>query len=131
MGRILVGKANLLTCLEKRELLNQSAVSVDQLLEWGARFEEAGLINDAVDFYERANSSETLEKLLKVVSGEGDAFLYGRILKALGREAAPREWVMLGTKAAELGKEAFAREAFKRGGLEKGEEAETAEGGAE
>jgi hypothetical protein len=120
-----MGKVNLLACLEKRDLLNQPAVSVKQLLEWGARYEEEGLINDAVEFYERANSADHLEKLLPVALEEGDAFLYGRILKALGREAVPREWISLGQRAGELGKDAYALEAFKRGGLEKTEEVET------
>jgi hypothetical protein len=113
-----VGKANLLACLEKRDLLNQSAVSVGELLEWGARYEEEGLLSDAVEFYERASSAEHLERLLLLAREEGDAFLYGRILKALGRESAPEEWIALGRKAEELGKEAYARQAFNRGGLE-------------
>lgn len=111
----------LLSCLEKRELLNQSAVSVDRLLQWGTAYEEEGLISDALDFYERANASEALERLLIVAHDEGDTFLYGRILKALGREATAGEWVSLGKKAGELGKDAFAREAFKRGGIQEPE----------
>jgi hypothetical protein len=114
-----VGKNRLLSCLEKRDLLNQAAVSIDRLLEWGSVYEEAGLINDAIEFYERANSTEPLEKLLGVAREEGDAFIYGRILKALNREATPQEWISLGEKAAECGKHAFAQEAFKKGGLEK------------
>jgi hypothetical protein len=113
-----VARTNLLSCLEKRDLLNQSAVSINRLLEWGAVYEEADLINDAIDFYERANAAEPLEKLLSIAREEGDAFVYGRILKALNREATPQEWISLGEKAAEFGKHAFAQEAFKRGGLE-------------
>ena len=109
---------NLLSCLEKRDLLNQSAVSISKLLEWGSIYEEAGLINDAVDFYERANAADRLEKLLGLAMLEGDAFIFGRILKALNREATSAEWVSLGEKAAECGKHAFAQEAFKRGGVE-------------
>ena len=119
-----MGKANLLACLEKRDLLNQAAVSVKELLEWGARYEEEGLPSDALEFYERANSAEPLEKLLLVAREEGDAFLYGRILKALGRESVPEEWIALGRKAEELGKEAYARQAFDKGGLEPKEDGE-------
>jgi tetratricopeptide (TPR) repeat protein len=111
----------LLSCLEKRDLLNQSAVSVDKLMGWGARYEEAGQINDAVDFYERANAAGPLEALLEVARDDGDAFLYGRVLKALGRDAPAEEWILLGEKARELGKHAFALEAFKRGGLQEPE----------
>ncbi len=118
----LLGKANLLACLEKRDLLNRSAVSVKEFLEWGARFEQEGLLSDAVDFYERARSAENLEKLLLVAREEGDLFLYGRILKALGREAARDEWIALGRKAEEFGKDAYARQALNKGGLEKADE---------
>ena len=58
---------------------------------------------------------------------EGDAFNYARIMKALGRQAPAEEWISLGKRAAELGKDAFAREAFKRGGLETAEIAESQE----
>lgn len=111
-------KSSLLTCLEKRDMLNRSAVSVDQLLKWGRLYEEQGQINDAIDFYEKANSAKSLEDLLSLSLREGDAFNYARIMKVLGRQVPAEEWISLGKRAAELGKDAFAREAFKRGGLE-------------
>jgi uncharacterized protein YicC (UPF0701 family) len=119
-----LGKPNLLGCLEKRDLLNRSAVSVDQLVEWGGIFEEQELINDAIDFYIKAGSSEALEKLLPLAHQEGDIFVYTRLLKALGRQVPAEEWISLGKKAAELGKESCAREAFKKGGVETEQEAE-------
>ncbi len=122
-----MGNSGLLTCLEKRDMLNRSAVSVDQLLKWGRLYEEGGLINDAIDFYEKASSSEALENLLSLSLREGDAFNYARIMKALGRQAPADEWISLGKRAAELGKDAFAREAFKKGGLETAEIAESLE----
>lgn len=112
----------MLSSLEKRDLLNRSAVAVSRLVQWGDQYREAGLLNDAIDFYERANDSEALEALRETISEQGDVFLYGRILKALGREASPQEWIDIGEKARGLGKFAFAREAFKRGGLEEAEE---------
>lgn len=112
-----MARSNLLSCLEKRDLLNQTAVSTDKLLDWGVRYEESGLIHDAVDFYERAGAAERLGPLLEVARNDGDAFLYGRILKALGREAPAGDWIAVGEKAGALGKDAYALEAFKRGGL--------------
>jgi len=111
-----MARSSLLSCLEKRDLLNQSAVSIDKLLDWGSRYEEAGQLNDAVDFYDRAKASEQLEKLMPRVCAEGDAFLYGRILKALDREAPPQDWLELGEKAKQLGKMAYARDAFSKAG---------------
>ncbi len=122
-----MGKSRLLTCLEKRDMLNRSAVSADQLLRWGKLYEEEGQINDAIDFYEKSNSSEPLERLIALAHQEGDAFVYARIMKALGRQATADEWISLGKMAAELGKDAFAREAFKRGGLEAAEVSQSQE----
>ncbi len=124
-----MARSNLLSCLEKNELLNQKAVSIDKLLDWGKRYEESGLINDAIDFYERAGAPERIEGLLGVVQDEGDAFLHGRILKILGRDAPAADWIAVGEKARELGKEAYAREAFKRGGLNKPEVEKAETGG--
>ncbi len=111
-------RSNLLTCLEKRDMLNRSAVPVDRLTEWGRRYEEEGQINDAIDFYAKASATDALEKLLPLAHQDGDTFVYGRIVKAIGREVSAEEWISLGKRAAGLGKEAFAREAFKRGGLQ-------------
>jgi hypothetical protein len=110
--------------LKKRDLLNRPTVSVDQLLKWGNIFEEEGLINDAIDFYVKAEALEPLEKLLPLAQQEGDIFVYARIVRALGREVTAGEWISLGKRAAELGKDAFAREAFKRGGVDTAQEAE-------
>lgn len=113
-----MGRTNLLSCLEKREMLNQTAASVDKLLKWAVLYEQEGMLNDAVDFYERANASESLEKLLNVAREEGDTFLCGRILRALNREIPSQEWISLGERARELGKHAYAREALRRGGID-------------
>ena len=109
-----MGRDALLSCLDKRELLNQSPAQAVKLIEWGARYEEAGLPQDAVDFYERANAADALERLLPAAADEGDAFLFGRILKALGREAAEEEWLAVARRAEELGKLSFAQQAASR-----------------
>jgi hypothetical protein len=108
-------------------MLNRSSVSAAQLLKWGNIFEEEELINDAIDFYEKAADSESLEKLLPLVHDQGDTFIYGRILKALGRQVPADEWISLGKRAAELGKDAFALGAYRRGGVETPLEVETME----
>ncbi|MEN6437176.1 MAG: hypothetical protein ABFD97_01200 [Syntrophobacter sp.] len=120
-----MARNSLHSCLEKRDLLNQSALSVDKLTEWGARYEEAGQFNDAIDFYERASASGALENLLPLAIAEGDAFLYGRLLRALNREGLPEDWAALGQRADELGKQAYAREAFKKSGRQASDDAPT------
>ena len=109
---------DLLSCLEKRDLLNQSPVSVSKLMEWGKDYEEAGFPHDAADFYERAGGSEALERLLDLAVSEGDAFLFGRTLKALGREAAKEQWAAVAKRAGELGKLTLAGQARSKMGLE-------------
>lgn len=116
-----MARSNLLSCLEKRDMLNQSEIAEDKLSDWGERYEEADMLSDAVDFYEKADAAEPLERLLKVAHEQGDAFLYGRILRALGREGSKEEWAALGEKARDLGKLAYAREAFTKGGVETGD----------
>jgi hypothetical protein len=106
-------------------MLNRSAVSIDRLTEWGRVYEKEGQINDAIDFYAKASATDALEKLLPLVREDGDVFAYGRIVKAIGRAVSAEEWVSLGRRAAELGKDAFAREAFKRGGMETAQEVES------
>lgn len=108
----------LLTCLEKRELLNESVVSVDRLLEWGRRYEEAGFIYDAVDFYEKAGAREDLVRLLDEAKSEGNLFLVNRLCKILNTELTSQEWLAIGEEAERAGKLTFAEEAYRRGGKE-------------
>jgi len=69
-----MARTELLGCLEKRDLLNESVVSVDKLLEWGRRYEEAGFVYDAVDFYEKAGAGDELKRLLAAAKEEGTCF---------------------------------------------------------
>jgi len=107
-----------LSCLEKRDLLNHSVVSVDTLLAWGERYEQSGFINDAVDFYEKAKAQDALTRLLARVIGEGDVFLFNRITRAMGNEVEPDEWLSLAKTAEDCGKFSFAAEAYRKSGQE-------------
>jgi hypothetical protein len=113
-----MAERELLTCLEKRELLNESVVSVDKLLEWGRRYEEAGFIYDAVDFYEKAGAREELARLLEDAKPEGNVFLVNRLCKFLKVELTNQEWLAIGEEAERVGKSTFAAEGFRRGGKE-------------
>jgi len=103
-----------LSCLAKRDLLNQSAVSVENLLSWGNHYEQLALLHDAVNFYEKAKATDALGRLLKIVQEEGDTFLYKRINRILLREPDRQEWLTLASQAEQLGKLAFAAEAFRQ-----------------
>jgi hypothetical protein len=106
----------LLTCLEKRELLNESVVSVDKLLEWGQRYEDAGLIYDAVDFYEKIGARDELTRLLEMAKLEGNVFLVSRLCKILKAELTSQEWLNIGEQAERVGMLTFAAEGFRRAG---------------
>lgn len=102
-----------LSCLAKRDLLNQTAVPVEKLLSWGNQYEQSGMLHDAVNFYEKAKATDALHSLLKIVQEEGDTFLFKRINRILNRVPDRSEWLALAHQAERLGKEAFAAEAFR------------------
>lgn len=107
-----------LTCLEKRELLNQAAASVENLVSLGESFEEAGQLSDALDFFEKAGAREALERVQAVALEEGDAFLFKRSCNSLRREWSREEWLELAKKAEEHGKFMFAAQACRHAGEE-------------
>lgn len=107
-----------MNCLEKRDLLNQAAASVEALVRWGSTFEESGQVHDAVDFYQKAGAREPLRRLMELAVEEGDLFLFKRICKALDIEPDADRWKHLGEKARLHGKLLFAAEAFRHAGLE-------------
>jgi hypothetical protein len=106
-----------LSCLEKRDLLNETAVSLETLLSWGEHYEEVGSLYDAVDFYEKAGAREALARLLKKAQDVGNVFLFHRISRIIGHEPDRDEWLALANRAEELGKPAFAAEAYRLGGV--------------
>lgn len=112
-----MSRNSLLSCLAKRDLLNQVDAPVSALLNWGKIYEEADLVYDAVDFYEKAGAKEALTALMEKARDEGDFFLFFRACRALGREAAPEEWIAVGKRAEELGKTSLAEQAYRRGGV--------------
>ena len=103
-----MGNDSLLSCLEKRDLLNQPAASVDTLMQWGDRFLEAGFVYDAVNFYEKAGAKEALMRLLELARNDGDAFLLRRLCALLGREPSADEWLAVAEQAERQGKDQFA-----------------------
>lgn len=111
-------KRNLLNCLEKRDLLNQSAVSLETLKQWGEHFEENGMLHDAVDFYHKAHATEALGRILRAAADDGDAFLFNKVSRILKVEPTEEEWIRLAERAKEFGKVAFALQGYQRAGRE-------------
>jgi hypothetical protein len=106
-----------LSCLEKRDLLNDAAVPLESVLSWGRHYEEAGSLYEAVDFYEKAGAREALERILAKARDAGNLFLFRRICRFLGHQSGAEEWLALANRAEQLGKRAFAAEAYRLGGV--------------
>ncbi len=109
---------DVLSCLQKRDLLNQRAASVKSLLEWGEKMERQGLLHDALSFYEKVDAKDAILRIREASERDGDLFLFRRSSRALGEEPTAEHWITLGKRAAELGKNAFAAEAFRHAGRE-------------
>jgi hypothetical protein len=106
-----------LSCLEKRDLLNEADVSLETLLSWGQHYEEVGSLYEAVDFYEKGGARDALVRLLAKAQDAGNLFLFRRIGRILGHEPGDEEWLALAKRAEQLGKLTFAAEAYRLGGV--------------
>ncbi len=106
-----------LSCLEKRDILNEAAVSLETLRSWGEHYEEFGSLYEAVDFYEKGGFRDALAQLLPRAQDAGNSFLFRRICRILGYEPSREEWLALAKRAEELGKVTFAAEAYRLGGV--------------
>jgi hypothetical protein len=106
----------LLSCLDKRDLLNKPSASVESLVDWGQGYLEAGFVYDAVDFFEKAGAQEPLRKLLELAQVEGDVFLLRRIHAILGQEPPTAVSLAVAEQAESLGKTLFAIKAYAHAG---------------
>jgi hypothetical protein len=111
-------RSSLLGCLEKREILNQPAVSVESLTRWGHLFCEADLFHDAMDFFEKAGAQEPLRNLLTLAREEGNLFLFKRACKALKLDPEVDQWLDLATNAKDRGLLLYAAEALRMAGVD-------------
>lgn len=106
----------MLGCMEKRDILNQPAVSVEKLVQWGQVYEDEGMVHDALNFYEKAGARGALTRLLERAREDGDSFLFSRTSRILGIEPDEEEWNALAERARSLGKLLFAEQAYAKAG---------------
>ena len=104
--------------LEKREVLYSRGTEPAVLVTLGERFLAEGYPLDALNFFTEARSIPSLEQMHRQAREEGDAFLVEQTARALGRELSPEEWAAIAETARKLGKEAFARTALRKAGLD-------------
>lgn len=117
-GQNTMARSDTLSCLQKRDILNRPAASAASLIDRGEAMERAGLVHDALSFYEKAGAHEAIIRLRDTATREGDLFLYRLTVRALGEEPTPEDWIAIGKRAADLGKMAFAHQAFRLAGRE-------------
>ena len=99
---------------EKQRILYIDHKSVRDLIAYGDAFLEAGKMFDAIEFYQRVNYSEALEKIKGMAEHSGDVMLFEQVLKPLKQHVSDDTWNAIGTRAFDLKKYSFALHAFEK-----------------
>jgi hypothetical protein len=99
-------------CLKKRRLLNEPQLSPALCREYGEKFLALGWWEDALEFFQKGQDAEGLEKLRTQALQTGDVFLLAR----LGKNPHPELWLQVAHQALETGRLHFARRAFELAG---------------
>ncbi len=99
-------------CLKKRALLNDKEMAPETAKEYGEKFLALGWLEDALEFYQKADYREGLEQIKAQCLQAGDAYLLAR----LGRDLSPDDWRRVADQALALGKLHFAARAYKMAG---------------
>ena len=98
--------------LKKRKLLWETK-DKNQLAKYGDLYLNADFIDDALDFYERAQSHEGFLKIEEISKKTGNLVLYKKVAKILRKDVDPLAANEIGMKAMEMEKFAIALDAFK------------------
>jgi hypothetical protein len=98
--------------LKKKRLLNEAQLAPALCRELGDKFFDLGWWDDALEFYQKGDVTEGLEKLRAQALESGDAFLLAR----LGKDHDPQVWRALADRALALEKFHFARRAYELAG---------------
>ena len=114
-GKKRLAKIKLPDYKEKQKTLYRDNTPQTALIAYGDKYLEAERISDAIDFYQKANHTEGLEKIREMVVADGDVMDFQHTLKALNVDASGEEWNRIGERALELKKYAFATHAFEKG----------------
>jgi hypothetical protein len=112
-----MSKQELPTFIKKRKLL-YGTKDMSLVAGYGDTFFEAGYIDDALDFYERAKSADGLKKVEGIALKEGNLYLYRKVCRISKVEPDKKIIDDIGAKALESGKISIAAEAFRASGNE-------------
>ena len=98
----------------KQKILYIDHTNPEILKNYGDLFLAEGYISDALDFYQKANYIEGLQKIKNTALESGDVMLFGRAAKTLNLELTPADWENIGKIALNLKKYLFARHALEK-----------------
>jgi hypothetical protein len=98
----------------KQKFLYLDSTSPDDLISYGDSFLEAGAYSDALDFFQKSNHNEGIQKIKNIAFDSGDVMLFQHASKALNLELSSSDWENIGKKAMELKKYFFARHALEK-----------------
>jgi hypothetical protein len=96
----------------KQKTLYVDKVNPEALKSYGDLFFDEGNFSDALDFYQKANYTEGLQKIKNAALGSGDVMLFQRAAKMLNMELKSTDWEGIAQKAIALKKYLFARHAL-------------------
>lgn len=123
------GRLKLPGYLEKRGLLYAQSASKERLKSLGDLYLEEGYLDDALDFYLKADDRVSLERLKTRAIETGDASILVRLQNSSKIDVTKEDWQRAGEKAEEFGKETCAQVCFARIGGNSLEENEGKGGG--
>jgi len=98
----------------KQKILYLDDTKPDDLINYGGLFFEAGAYSDALDFFQKSNHHEGIQKIKNIAFESGDVMLFQRAAKAMNLELSSLDWENIGKKAMELKKYFFARHALEK-----------------
>lgn len=99
-------------CLKKRRLLNDKELAPGLCRDYGEKFFSLGWWEDALEFFQKGNVADGLEKIKAHCLETGDAYLLGRLSKTHD----PEVWRTMADRALALEKFHFARRAYELAG---------------
>ena len=96
----------------KQKILYVDHTDPETFKNYGDLFFAEGSFSDALDFYQKANFSEGLQKIKNAASESGDVMLFGLAAKSLNLELQASDWENIGRIALGSKKYLFARHAL-------------------
>lgn len=101
---------------QKQRHLHAEKLPPAALIQLAEQWMQVGNLNDAIDYFGAAKSSDHLKNILRQSIQEGDLFFAEKCASALGLPMDKQQYNELGEQARRLGKLLFAQRAFEKAG---------------